>query len=232
MAFINFPDVPKLPGVPPLPRSPEFPTSVRSVLGLIQGALWRTAQISSQWGIFNSAGESLGNPDNFLNVIGIGSTLSTGGVDYSKETRVSDFPIERGSFASYNKVEMPATPKVTLCFGGSESDRRAFLEAVDAACKSTELYSVVTPEVTYIDYSLEKYDYQRRSNKGATMLMVEITLKEIRQVSSTYSVAAKQIEAPKDVGATPNVDGGKVQPQTPNTSTLKSLFNKLPSLVN
>lgn len=238
MPLIPFPNIPNVPGVPALPRSPNFPPAARATLGALQGLLWRVFQVQTRWGIFDSKGRPLGDPSKLsglasaaLDAIGIGSTLSTGSVDYSKETRVSDFPIEQGSFASYNKVETPASPSVTLCFTGSESGRRSFLEAIDSACKSTDLYSVVTPEVTYINYSVERYNYQRRSSKGATLLIVEISLKEIRQVSALYGMANPGgVDTPKDAGATPQSDNGKVQATTPPTSTLKSLANKLPGL--
>lgn len=238
MALIPFPNVPKLPGVPALPRSPKFPPLLKAGLGLVQGMLWRSFQVQTRWGIWDSKGKPLGDPSKFTGLIGnaleaagLGSTLSTGSVDYSKETRVSDFPIEGGAFASYNKVETPASPQVTLCMQGSEADRRAFLEAVDAACKSTDLYSVVTPERDYKGYTIERYSYSRRSSKGATLLIVEITLKEIRQVSARYTTSNKgQVDKPKEVGATPQVDNGKVQAQAPQPSTLKSIANKLPGL--
>lgn len=240
MPLIPFPDVPKLPGVPSLPRSPKFPPLVRTGLGLVQGMLWRVFQVQTRWGIFDSKGKPLGDPAKFtglvgnaLDAAGLGSTLSTNSVDYSKDTRVSDFPIEQGSFASYNKVETPASPIVTLCLTGSENNRRTFLDAIDKATKSTDLYSVVTPEVTYIDYSIERYNYSRRSSKGATLLIVEITLKEIRQVSSQYTQSnGGQVDAPKDAGATPTADNGKVQAKAPDTSTLKAIANKLPGLAD
>ena len=240
MALIPFPNVPKLPGVPALPRSPNFPPLLKAGLGLVQGMLWRIFQVQTRWGIWDSKGKPLGDPSKFTGLIGnaleaagLGSTLSTGSVEYSKETRVSDFPIERGSFASYNKVEQPASPTVTLCLTGSEKNRRTFLEAIDKACKSTDLYSVVTPEVTYVNYSVERYDYSRRSSKGATLLIVDITLREIRQVSAQYTQSNKgQVDQPKEAGATPQADNGKVQAQTPPKSTLKSLADKLPSLVD
>jgi hypothetical protein len=196
--------------------------------------------VQTQWGIFDKSGKPLGDPAKFtglagmaLDAAGIGSTLSTGAVEYSKETRVSDFPIERGSFASFNNVELAASPTVTLCLTGSEKNRRTFLEAIDKACKSTDLYSVVTPEITYIDYSIERYNYQRRSAKGATLLIVEVSLKEIRQVSAQYAQSNKgQVDKPKEAGATPQADNGKVQAQTPKASTLKSLANKLPGLAD
>lgn len=233
MALIPFPSVPKLPGVPALPRSAKFPPAVRAGLGLLQGMLWRIFQVQTRWGIWDSKGRPLGDPSKFaaLEAAGLGSTLSTGSVEYSKETRVSDFPIEGGAFASYNKVETAASPQVVLCMQGSEKNRRTFLEAIDKACKSTDLYSVVTPEVTYINYTVERYNYARHNSKGATLLIVEITLKEVRQVSALYTQSNKgQVDKPKEASATPQADNGKVQPQTPQPSTLKSIANKLPGL--
>lgn len=238
MALIPFPNIPKVPGVPALPRSPNFPPAASAALGLVQGLLWRVFQVQTRWGIWDSTGKPLGDPSifsglfgNVLDAAGLGSTLSTGAVDYSKETRVSDFPVERGGFANYNKVETPAAPVVTLCLTGSENDRRTFLEAIDEACKSTDFYSVVTPEVTYRDYAIERYNYQRRNNRGATLLIVEISLKEIRQISSLFTLAtAALVDAPKNIGASPQADTGKVQAQTPSISTLKSITNKIPAL--
>lgn len=238
MSLIPFPDVPNVPGVPALPRSPNFPPAARVGLGLAQGLLWRVLQVETRWGIFDSAGNPLGDTSKFtgltnsaLSAAGLGSTLSTGSVDYSKEMKVSDFPVEKGSFASYNKVETPATPALVLCFSGSENDRRNFLDAIDKATKSTNFYSVVTPEVTYVNYSIESYDYSRRAERGATLLMVQLRLKEIREVSAQYSQSnPSQVNQPQDVGATSTVDTGKVQAQTPIASTLKSLINKLPQL--
>lgn len=237
MPTIPFPNVPAVPGVPPLPRlaGVSIPPVVRVSLGALQGALWRVLQIQNQWGIFNAAGEPITDPRRFqgfagdlLSALG-GATVSTGALDYSKETRVSDFPIERGSFASYNKAENPAAPVVTLCMSGSESERKKFLDAIDAACKSTELYSIVTPEVTYVEYNIERYGYRRTNSKGANLLILDIALREIRQVSAQYtqSNTNAQVGTTKDAGAAKQVDTGKVQAKTPAQSTLKNLANKV-----
>lgn len=237
MPLYPFPDVPDLPGVPALPRSPLFPPAETIGLGLLEGLIWRIFQVQTQWGIFDSNGNSLGDPSLFVGIIntvlesaGIGSILSTNSLDYKKETRVSDFPVERGGFASYNKVELPANPIVTMCLDGSEDDRTFFLNAIDAASKSTNLYNIVTPEVTYTNYTIEDYDYQRRANRGATLLMVNLHLIEVRQVSATFSQT--QIVNPQNPGASPQVNSGIVQPQVPPTSVLKSVANKVSSLAS
>lgn len=238
MALIPFPNVPNAPGVPQLPRVAGGAAFAQGTLALAQGALWRVLQTQSQWGIFDANGKPLADPDQFtgtsgalLNAAGFGRTVSTGAVDFAKEMRVSDFPVERGEFASYNKVETPANPLVTLCMSGSESERTKFLNAIDAATKSTALFSVVTPEVTYINYSVDRYNYQRRHDRGANLLMVEISLKEVREVSAQYSVSNKgNVSTPKEAGATPQVDSGKVQAQAPRESVLKSASKKLSAL--
>lgn len=238
MANIPFPNVPDAPGVPQIPRSSLFPPVAQAGLSTIQAIIYRAFQVSSQWGIYNKNGKALGDPAQFtgriggaIETIGLGSTLSTNAVDYAKDTRVSDFPIERGSFASYNKVETPANPIVTLCLSGGAGDRRAFIDEIDKASKSTDLYSVVTPEVTYINYAIERYNYQRRSSRGATLLLIEITLKEIREISTQYTQSIKTpINNPKNASATPPADNGKVQAKTPRVSVLKSIANKAPSL--
>jgi hypothetical protein len=196
-------------------------------LGALQSVLWRVIQVGDQWGVFDSKGRSVGNPaivtgilGDALESLGLGSTYSTDSVEFLKETAVSDFPVERGSFASYNKVEAPATPTVKLALQGTESQRKSFLDAIDKACKSTDLYSVVTPEVTYKDYSIERYDYSRRAQHGATLLIVSLNLKEVRQVSAQFTTTQK-INDPKNAGATPQADTGKVQPKVPDSSTLR-----------
>jgi hypothetical protein len=240
MPLIPFPDIPNLDGVPAIPRSSKYPATVRATLGLLQGMIWRIAQVNTRWGIWDSNGKALGDPSkitglsgNALEAAGLGSTLSVGSLDYAKEMRISDFPVEQGSFSSYNKVETPATPKVILCMQGTENDRRSFLDAIDTACKSTDLYRVVTPELTYFNYSIENYSYSRSNSRGTTLLIVEITLREVRQVSAIYSIAnAGNLDAPKDVGASLQIDNGKVQAQTPSKSTLKRLADNFPGLID
>jgi hypothetical protein len=243
MPSIPFPNVPNVPGVPAIPRSPNFPSSARlSIASLASSAIWRYFQVENKWGIFDKSGKPLADPSKFRGIIGgvvqsiglgtiysgLGSTLSTKSVEFIKETKVSDYPVEGGKFVSYNKVELPASPIVTFCFSGSETDRASFLKAINKACLSTDLFNVVTPEVRYDNYSIESYTYQRSNESGATMLTVEITLKEVRQVSAVFSSTAdKTIKAPKNPSATPSSDGGRVQSKPPSDSVLKSIPKKI-----
>jgi hypothetical protein len=209
-------------------------TAVGSGLGLIQGTLWRSLALRNKWGVFDSKGKALADPAKFQAVreaVGIPftQTLSFSSLDYSKDMATSDFPVERGSFASYNKVEKPAEPTVNLNFEGSESDRKKFLSNLDAATKSVGLYSVVTPEVSYIDYSIDRYSYKRESSNGVTLLKVTLNLKEIRQVSEQYT--NRQISAVKNPTSSDATNNGKVQPIKTTKSTLKALTTKAQSFL-
>ncbi len=134
---------------------------------------------SSQWGILNSEGISFTGFGASL----IGAVQSMYSLNYNKQMAVADFPVEQGGFASYNKVEMPANPIIVLNFMGNVSDREQFINAIDVATKSTDLYTIITPEITYVNYTIEKYNYSRSAARGKTLISIQLYLKEIRQVS-------------------------------------------------
>ena len=221
MPLIPYPDVPNYPGVPPIPRTdPNTPPGVTLGLGPTQPVLANAMQAQARWGIYDADGNQIGATPG-------GSILSTSDFEYTKELKSSTFPVEQGSFAAYNKVELPAFSTVTLAFQGSPADRSIFLNAIDAACKSTNLYSVVSPEVTYANYSLDRYTFLRRAQRGVTLLVVEIILTEIRQVSAQYLTIQTGINNPQNPAAVPPVSQGTGQPLPPSPSVLKSITNSL-----
>lgn len=228
MPLIPFPNVPAVSGVPDLVRSASAQAAKSSniISASVSGLLWQVLSdvLNSPWGIYDSDGSPIVDLNWFSSYItiiadvansitqGLGLTgvISTNSVDYSKETRISEFPIEQGSFASYNKVEVSANPTVRLIMSGSQTERQTFLLAIDAACKSTELYTIVTPEIQYANYSIERYSCSRSARQGMTMLIVDIMLKEIRQVSAKYS-NTKNAQQPD---GKPTQNNGKVQTTT------------------
>lgn len=235
MPNIPFPDIPEYPGVPPLLRQANSAIAAIPALaigiGTLEGILGNALQQPVNWGIFDSLGNQLGASGSGNSILGalaaqltgaLSPVLSTLSFDFTREAKVSDFIIEQGSFASYNKVQNPANPVVTLAFSGSEGDRANFLNVIDAACISTDLYSVVTPEVTYVNYSFERYSISRRGDKGATLLVVEVSLKEIREVSATFTQSgAAPITDPQNAGATTPTNNGLTQPGANDSTLLK-----------
>jgi hypothetical protein len=231
--LIPFPNVPNYPGVPPIPRiAPGIPGINISLANPQSSAISASVQSASYaetWGIYDSdSGDALYDPAD-------GGTLSFFSISYARRMQISDFPIEANTstegaaFASFNKVWQPANPIVTFSLSGSETEQNGFLSALDAACQSTNLYDVVTPEITYLGYSIESYLYQRTAQHGAKMLMVEISLKEILQVSPSYTqtTAASPINDPQSPSAAPAVNNGLTQPSTPPQSVLSKILSPL-----
>jgi hypothetical protein len=243
MPTIMFPDVPLFPGVPQLLRPISAAIASNPVLsiglGTTETLLITALNQAPTWGIFDQNGNQLGLlPNSQSTLQAIAGTLvsqltgnnapvlSTFALDFTQETRVSDFPVENGSFATYNKYVGPATPVVTLILDGSQADRTAFLNLINAACVGTDLYSVVTPEVTYYNYTIERYSYTRRASKGVTLLYVECHLKQVMQVQATLTTASP-IPAPVNPAAAASVDNGNVAPAAATQSLLKQLANSV-----
>ena len=220
MSLYPFPDVPDADGVPSVPRDNNNSGNSTSSTTTTTTAV-PASQSTQRWGIYDSDGKLIGQASD-----GTSATISDAGpstytFDYRKETTISDFPLEEGSFAAYNKVERPGSPTVNLIVSGSEDQRTAFLDAVDSACTSTDLYSVVTPEFTYPNFSVESYSYSRSNEKGANMILVEIVLKEIRTVSAAYTSTS-----PRNTSAETQTNSGKVQAVTPSSSVQSSVTSK------
>ena len=230
---MKFPNVPNLPGIPPIPRLPGARAVASAITGAAVGSVYRFLAVDRfSWGIFFAGTTNNAFDDAALGAIlsviaesvGVGKTLSTWGVDFQKETQVVSAPIERGSFASYNKVEAPSSPVVTLALSGWESDRKEFLDTLELHCASMQLFDIVTPEKVYINHAIERYRYRREARQGAQLLMVELMLKEIRQVSSRFS---KSAGTPKQAEASGQADAGTVRPQTPPASSNGIVSKKL-----
>lgn len=224
MPFYPFPDVPNEAGVPTVARNTSNSGEYDTATDSSSSTLGSPNQDAGKWGIYDSNGNLLGQTSNGDSVDVDDAGPSTYTFDYRKETTVSDFPVEEGSFASYNKVERPGTPSVTLIVTGTQEQRTAFLSDLDDACKSTDLYSVATPEQTYYSVNIESYSYSRSNAKGANAIIVDVSLKEIRTVTVTYTTAP--VNSPQDTSATPQVSGGIVQPVTPSSGVMAVCHTK------
>jgi hypothetical protein len=176
-------------GLPPLPPG----VSVFSGEDLLSSdSVASVGASTSKWGIFLN-----GQP-----VVVADNVLTFG---FKRGARISKYPQEQGAFASYNKVSVPATPRIRYSTGGSASARQAFLASIDPLVDDLNLYDVVTPEVTYSGYSVVDYEYPRSAdNYGliyVDVLMEQVVIAGQSQFSNT--------QAPSDSA---QVDNGLVQP--------------------
>jgi hypothetical protein len=205
----QFPNVPALPGVPALARIVGTPvlTEVNSVLisaGLGQFALGFAKPV---WGVFDSDNQPVAIAD------------SVKAVQFRADSTVSDYPVEEGGFQSYNKVQRPFASVVSLACGGDEQRRANFLSAIQQAQKSTNLYSIVMPEIVYNSANIVAYDYRREQKNGATLLTVELHIEEIR-VSAAAAFANENTENPASADT---LSQGQVQATDPTAARTAAL---------
>ena len=191
-----------------IPNIPKLPTNIGGALIKFGGAALINAIFGNYWGIFGQNGIPLLLSDNVTTV------------KHQNTSKVANAPVERGSFASYNKVGDPFTVTVQMTKGsGGVFARGAFLGLVDMLANSTDLFLVITPEAVYPNMAITGYDYAREASDGARLLKVNIHLAEVRQVTVKYTKT-------KSEGAQAQQDGGKVQPKPMqnNESVLSKLY--------
>jgi hypothetical protein len=192
MPLIPFPDVPQVPGVPAVFRNLTIPTP-EQLLNLALGGLTDLIFGTPLWGVYDQDGNKVLEPDSFL------------GIRFRNGAHVADAPMEAGSFSSYNKVQTPFDAAIRMSIGSDLAGRQEFLGTVGALVQSTDLYAVVTPEISYGSVNMVGYSYSRSERQGTTLLVVEMAFQEIRQSAVAQF---SQVQAPS--GANP-VNDGQVQ---------------------
>ena len=214
----QFPNVPFMPGIPQMLRAATaLPViSAPPVLPAApQGVLWQAAQTKPVWGVFDSDNNPVLTPDSI--------------VDFSQrqEYRVSDFPVQQGQFASYNKVTLPFEIAIKMTSGGTADDRRLFLNEVATVAASTDLYTIVTPEATYLNCNATHFEVTRRGTQGAFFLDdVEMHFRQIVEVTAQYSTTNQTSTAnAQNPSAVPAVNQGQVQAQPIPPATQAAINN-------
>lgn len=239
-----YPNVPKLPGVPQLIRSAQFPAAPPPVFGaaLALGRLWQALFSQPEWAIYKQAPvmpavdddgvetitvvadrQPVVKPDSFLEFA------------YRNEYSISDYPVQDGGFASYDKVANPFETSLRMAKGGSKQERKAFLDSIDAILGTLDLYDILTPEKTYIGVNVLRYEIARRGNRAAYFFTeVDLYFREIRTVTATYGSTSTAepslITLAKNVDATLVKNIGTVQAQLAETLTPEALGIPTPSL--
>lgn len=173
-----YPVVPQALGVPALLRSGAqlLDTVTLGYLGASDALNSIIGSEPIKWGIFDNGGNLIGDYDSVL------------AVGYQNDSRISDYPVEQGQFASYNKVDNPFDVNVKLICGGSENRRATFLAACEMVRKSLQGYSVITPTATYQNVNFTSISTENTTQEGANIAIVTLTGREIRNTpTASYS---------------------------------------------
>lgn len=205
-----FPNVASLPGVPQLARSLLIQALAPPVLGFAANpdVLWQATQAAPVWGVFDSNNNLVVNAD------------SVQSFDWRKENRIPNFPIQQGEFGTYNRVGLPNETSVVLTKGGTLAERTAFLQQVDALVdqKNISLYTIRTPEKSYVNASCGRAELSRRDKDDAYYFDVEIYFVEIVQVAAQYSTSVAPTPNASVPSAIPVTNQGLNNPQVPTGS--------------
>lgn len=124
-------------------------------------------------------------------------------IDYRQGWALSDYPVERGGFQTYDKVQLPFDVRVKFASGFDESNRSSLLSSVASISRSLLLYDVVTPEKVYTSVNVQHYDYHRTSTNGVGVITVEMWLLEIRVTNNTAQNNTGANGAPVDANGAP-----------------------------
>ena len=184
-------------GIPNIPDFKGLVTSGSNALIGLGGAAIIRAIFGNVWGLVNEFGVPVLLADNVL------------GLSFQSASTIVNAPIEGGSFASYNKVATPSQAVVQMSKGsGGALMRGAFLAQLLALEGSTLKFYVISPEFVHRNMCITNVDYARSAQEGVQLIVVNVSLEEVREVKVNYSF--EEVEAPSDAKA---VDGGSVQPK-------------------
>lgn len=182
--MIGFPDIPDYKGI--------VPAGIDALVSFGGGALINTL-FGNYWGIFSEIGVPIILVDNVVSL------------NHKNTSRISQAPVEKGSFTSYNKVSDPSNITLQITKGsGGVIERGAFLAELETLQKSTLKFYVITPEYVYKNYNLRDIDTARSADDGATLLKVNLHLEEVRESIPEYS------QSPSNPEDQPIVDTGSV----------------------
>ena len=197
--------IPAIPGVPPLPAGVNLPQLSALATQAVSGLLWQASQSPPAWGVFDDQGNEVVVPDSVLEFTN------------RREFDISDFPVQAGSFASYNKVLRPREVQLRMSKGGTQDDRAGFLRQIDSLSESLDLYTITTPERVYLNMNLQRYEVIRRGARGAYFLTeVDLYFIEVLQVQAQYS-STPVLPNSQSEAAQPTSNVGTVYPQSPDS---------------
>lgn len=193
-------------GMPNIPNfiAPEVLTNVGLSLG---GAALINGVFGKVWGIVNEFGIPVVLADTVL------------GMNYDAGSSISKYPVEQGSFASFNKVNAPSMATVQMAKGsGGVLERGLFLAQLEGLLKSTLSFHIITPEYVYLNFQIVGINHARTAQDGATMITVNLDLEEVLEAKVDYSI--EEVKNPSDANT---VDGGAKESKQ-RTSVLSDIF--------
>lgn len=238
MPRIQYPNVPNVSGVPQVLRS--LPAGPPAIVGTAAGIAQLIRSFTSKpvWGVFKpldtvTGGEVQRTDEgdilevNALTVsakrVPVVTPDSIVDFGFQKEWSVTSAPTQNGSFVDYNRVNNAFEIRVRMTKGRDENTRAEFIKEIEAL-DSTQLYDIITPEKTYTNCNIIRFEISRRGEKGAFWLSeVDLYFREIRTVTSKYTNTV--IANPASSSAA-NVQNNGTQQGQSTTATVPTMVSQ------
>lgn len=114
------------------------------------------------------------------------------------ESQISDYPVEQGAFAAYNKVRRPTGVTVTLVKTGSDVARFLWLSAIEQSelQSPNRLFTLISPQAIYVGYTIVGMSYETRQDRGSNMLHLTLQFSQVPQIASS-DASKSNTKAPK-----------------------------------
>lgn len=132
-------------------------------------------------------------------------------------------PIEQSSFATYNRVIEPIDIKCRLGLQGTPAELQSTLDKLSDLRKGMDKLTFITPSASYQNLMLQGFDYRKDDHTGHNVLLVDLSLVEIREVATAKTTTSATEPEPPAVAKESAADGscaseedvGEVQTITP-----------------
>ena len=164
-------------GIPKLLKGVARAT-VATLLSNTLGKLYDFFVVPPKWGIYL--------PGTSTKAISVSSVLA---MDIAGAADVSDYPIEQGSFVSYNKVVLPDVFQFRIAQDGFEANRTSLLDWLQRVKNGLDVFDVVCPEFVYPNATLIRYTIRRTAGNGASMITADCVFQQVREKPAKYSTS-------------------------------------------
>ncbi len=153
--------------------------------------------MTTLWAIYDENGRQILEKSVFLSY------------SYSAPSKVMSTPIEKGSFAIYNKVIEPAILKLSLAFKGNDDELELAIKRCEKEKNNTSKLYILSPEKSYTNYSLRHFSYSKSALENVIIFDVEFA--EILEIGSYYNSLVMPIENIVNASDASVYDRGRVR---------------------
>ena len=146
------------------------------------------------------------------------------------DSAIPEEALEEGSFAAYNRTQYSDVFHVKLAIEGDNVELQEAQEKLDSLKSGTDTFSLVTPDAEFQNLALESYNYSRSNMSGNGLLIVDLRLKEIREV--TTGTATMTVASCKNASNVSKQQTGRTQTASASTTTMTKQSSVLSDILS